>query len=363
MKKILEEYDKKGPLLKKFQEKMESLLNEVVPKQKIRIFLISSRVKDRDSLIVKILKKQAYSKLNDITDVVGCRIITYFNDEVDKVVRIINKEFDVDKENTVDKRKLEYDKFGYSSYHFVVMLKKTRLKLIEFKEFKNLKFEIQVRTILQHSWAEIEHDIGYKSQISVPDDSKRRMFSRIAALLEVADIEFVNLRNDLNRYKNSIDKKIITIPEKVSLNKASLLSFIHNNIIMEKTEKEIADHFKFQILQEKDEAILFDTLIRLINFSGIYSMKDLESEYLLNCVEIVRFSKIWRNLLFQSKKSSKIEPLYMLNGFSLYDLALYKIRSSKQENEINLFFSNYLEGLSKESIIKSKEAFLKLKNE
>src|SRR5438309_774277 len=49
--------------------------------------------------------------------------------------------------------------------------------------------EIQVRTILQHSWAEIEHDIQYKSVSVIPAEIRRRFMS-LAGMLEIADREF-----------------------------------------------------------------------------------------------------------------------------------------------------------------------------
>jgi len=76
--------------------------------------------------------------------------------------------------------------------HYVASLISEREKLTEYKRFAGIKVEIQIRSTLQHAWAEIEHDIGYKGENSVPDSLKRN-FSRVAALLEVADIELMQL--------------------------------------------------------------------------------------------------------------------------------------------------------------------------
>src|SRR6185503_1723451 len=63
-------------------------------------------------------------------------------------------------------------------------------------KFEGWPFEVQIRSILQHAWAEIEHDIGYKSPraLSYPT---RRSFARLASLLELADIEFTRLRAEV----------------------------------------------------------------------------------------------------------------------------------------------------------------------
>ena len=64
------------------------------------------------------------------------------------------------------------------------------------KSYKSVKFELQIRSILQHAWAEIEHDLGYKSESTVPRAARRR-FSRLAGLLELADAEFQGIREQL----------------------------------------------------------------------------------------------------------------------------------------------------------------------
>lgn len=82
------------------------------------------------------------------------RIITYFSEDVDKIASIIQSEFEVDEHNSVDKRiKLDPVRFGYLSLHYVVKLNSTRVRLSEYIIFKDLKVEIQIRSILQHAWA------------------------------------------------------------------------------------------------------------------------------------------------------------------------------------------------------------------
>jgi putative GTP pyrophosphokinase len=98
---------------------------------------------------------------------------------------------------------LEEDRLGYQSVHFIVKLSETRINLPEYKQYKNLMCEIQVRTVMQHAWAEIEHDIQYKSSITIPADLRRR-FITLAGLLEVADHEFQTIQDlDAARQKES----------------------------------------------------------------------------------------------------------------------------------------------------------------
>jgi hypothetical protein len=79
-----------------------------------------------------------------------------------------------------------------------------------------MQFEIQVRSILQHAWAEIEHDLGYKSAVGLPGDVKRR-FARVSSLLELADSEFSAIRQHLNNYEEALPGLIESGSEQRSL--------------------------------------------------------------------------------------------------------------------------------------------------
>lgn len=208
---LLNEYDNNERLYKSFLGEIEHQVKSLLEISGVTVNAITSRFKTRDSLKGKIERKSGkYEAISDITDIVGIRIITYFSEDVDKVAEIIESEFDVDVENSIDKREsLEPDRFGYCSLHYVVKMNAQRLSLRECSLYKDLKCEIQIRSILQHAWAEIEHDIGYKSEITVPREM-RRSFSRIAGLLEIADKEFNDIRTSLLEYKINAQQNIAT---------------------------------------------------------------------------------------------------------------------------------------------------------
>ena len=206
---LLTLYDKNLLLYQTFESEIEHQIKRILQTNEITYNAITSRLKSRESLAEKIDRKQGkYTHISDVTDIVGVRIITYYSEDVDKIAEIIEREFDVDTENSIDKRKsLEPDRFGYCSVHYVVKMSSNRLSLPEYKAFDGLKCEIQIRSVLQHAWAEIEHDIGYKSEITVPKEM-RRSFSRIAGLLEIADKEFDQIRHALIEYKSSAETQI-----------------------------------------------------------------------------------------------------------------------------------------------------------
>lgn len=208
-KNLLQQYDNSTQLYRHFLDEIEHQIKSIMQNSQINCNAITSRLKSRESVIEKIARKQGkYSDLSDITDIAGVRIIAYYSEDVDRIAEIIEDEFDVDRENSIDKREsLEPDRFGYCSVHYVVKMSPKRLALPEYCAYKEIKCEIQIRSALQHAWAEIEHDIGYKSEITIPKEM-RRNFSRIAGLLEIADKEFNQIRQALVEYRNSAQTQI-----------------------------------------------------------------------------------------------------------------------------------------------------------
>jgi putative GTP pyrophosphokinase len=191
-------------------EKMKEFLSSILSSKGIVPHSITSREKNPEKLREKITTEgKVYDSLsNNITDLAGVRVITYFPSDVDKIVPLIEKEFKVDPKHSVDKRLcLDPAIFGYASVHFVVEFRSEVLKLPEFAVFNKMKCEIQVRTILQHAWAEIEHDIVYKSPEDIPFRLRRR-FACLAGLLEIADREFESLRQDEMLVRQAVQGRI-----------------------------------------------------------------------------------------------------------------------------------------------------------
>jgi ppGpp synthetase/RelA/SpoT-type nucleotidyltranferase len=196
---ILSAYHEELPILQRLAQKTYDQLNEVLRAQGVEINSIERRVKTEKSLRGKLeIKGGKYNTINDVTDLVGIRVITYYTDDVDKVAAIVKNLFKVDWENSVDKRKLhKLDSFGYNSLHYICHLRN------EEGELKNIPFEIQMRTALQHVWSAIEHDIGYKGAVKLPPEF-RRQFSRLAGMMELADDEFSRLRTIMSDYRRML---------------------------------------------------------------------------------------------------------------------------------------------------------------
>lgn len=133
--------------------------------------------------------------LAQITDLAGVRVITYFLSTQEPVEAIIENEFEVLEKTDKSRLLEEEERLGYHSIHYLVRLLPNRYALPEYARFSGLVAEIQVRTILQHAWAEIEHDIQYKAVATLPREIRRR-FMTLAGMLEVADREFQALEDE-----------------------------------------------------------------------------------------------------------------------------------------------------------------------
>lgn len=291
---IMAEYDQTCNLFQRFTQDVEFLLNRIIQEDGIICSSITSRLKERDSLSKKIdVKKGKYRSLSDITDIAGIRIITYYADDVDRIVQLVEKEFLVDKENTIDKRKaLEPDRFGYCSVHYVVGMSQERLKLKEYRAYDGLKCEIQIRTVLQHAWAEIEHDLGYKSEIAVPQDI-RRNFSRLAGLLEIADKEFLEIREKLSTYKLEVREKIKeTDFLDTDIDAVLLDTLASSNEDLVEINQEIEKAFDAVVCEQKDDLQYAESLIKELRWFDINSLKQFfqfVEKNKKNAIEIARF--------------------------------------------------------------------------
>jgi ppGpp synthetase/RelA/SpoT-type nucleotidyltranferase len=196
-------YDDNYAINELFQTEMHELIRKLTTNEEFQIHSITSRVKKRDSFLKKYESKN-YDSIEKFTDVIGVRIITYILEDVYKVCAIIRKYFEIDPDNSGDKSvELKENEMGYLSVHFIARLNLSRRELPENKYYTEKVFEIQIRTLLQHAWAEIEHDNSYKFSGVLPSEIKRR-FYLIAGALELMDREFQRLSDDLADYKEKV---------------------------------------------------------------------------------------------------------------------------------------------------------------
>ena len=202
----MEQYHERQAVYQRLAQEALEALRQALKKQHVAVIALEHRVKTESSLAGKLeLKGAKYHTLDDVTDIMGMRVVTFYSDDVDKVAAIVNEIFQVDWSNSVDKRKLHrLDSFGYNSLHYICTLPKSVVDDPDMPLLNELRFEIQMRTALQHVWSTLDHDTAYKGGgVSIPHEYQRQ-FGRLAGMLELVDEEFSRLRNVLTDYRRQM---------------------------------------------------------------------------------------------------------------------------------------------------------------
>lgn len=153
---------------------------------------VSARVKQWDSLKTKALKQSHDTWLypdpwKDIHDLVGVRVTTFHSTEIPQVIAALADTFQVIRSVDKTAEVRVSGGFGYGSHHLILEVDDS---LEELSSYKGLCFEVQIRTVLQHAWAEFEHDIRYKRADGYLDPRVDRAFTLAAGLIELADQQF-----------------------------------------------------------------------------------------------------------------------------------------------------------------------------
>lgn len=163
---------------------------------------VEGRVKEREECLNKFRRKyltaleadkKDYTIREHITDLIGLRVVCFYEDEVELVRQVIAAEFDVigvtDKTAQMEGTEAS---FGYKGLHLDLKLSADRQSMKEYAAYTDFPFELQIRTVVQDSWSVLDHKIKYKK--SIPNNLKRRI-NTLAALFELADREFRAIRD------------------------------------------------------------------------------------------------------------------------------------------------------------------------
>ena len=306
LEEILSQFDSTKNNYERLLEYIEATIKSLMENEKIQIHEIKGRIKDKERLSKKIeTKDYKYS-----------RIITYFSDDVDKIASLLEEEFDLDQDNSIDKRKTQDPtKFGYVSLHYILKLGGSRAELTENINYKELKFEVQIRTILQHAWAEIEHDFGYKSDQDVPEKIRRR-FSRLAGLIELADEEFMEIKRYEKEYTNRVEEGFKENSKSIKIDSISISALLESESYINFIEENYDQHkiaIRYPGGKFKD-----DRISKIVNYCeqlGIKTIDELESKFKS---EFPNYFSRWieekNNYFYTWNTTPLLEILYDLNN-------------------------------------------------
>jgi ppGpp synthetase/RelA/SpoT-type nucleotidyltranferase len=196
---FVQEYPRRVQALEQAAKLAELLVSEILADQGLEVSQVSSRVKALPSVRSKLREKKYTNPQIELTDCIGVRVLTYYASDVDIVAQTISSNLRVNKSRSVDKRTaLALREFGYRSVHLIARLGPQRAKDQRLAPLSKFWFEVQIRSLLEHAWAAIEHEIVYKSRTDYPEQTLRR-FAALAGALEILDREFHDMRLERER--------------------------------------------------------------------------------------------------------------------------------------------------------------------
>lgn len=280
---LKDQYQSKQAEYDLFLRNIKSLLEVLLQERSVPVQAIQSRVKSWESVSDKAMQSPSkYGSLEDMEDVCGLRVILWSDDQIQEAGSVIEREFaapgsefDAPRPKIKD-HSLMPDRFGYRSRHYVVSLSSSRADLPEYQRFKGFKAEVQVRSALQHVWAQIEHDIGYKGEVLLPSPITRR-FARLAALLEIGDELIKDARSELDEYKEELPHRIERAPDGVPIDRRSLRLFLCGERVELELDKQLARVCATTIREEEPSQNRVMKMVRALSHANIATVGDLRS--------------------------------------------------------------------------------------
>jgi ppGpp synthetase/RelA/SpoT-type nucleotidyltranferase len=314
---LLEDYDRALPFLRARGELLRAELAALLAvDHEVKVHSVTLRIKSRASLAHKLARPdRSYRSLWSVTDLIGLRVIVYFEDAVDRIGKLLEAHLPIDFAHSIDKRRRDSTTFGYRSLHYVC-----HAATAASDDGRALpaeaSFEVQVRTVLEHAWAEIEHDLGYKSGAAVPANVQRRLH-RLAGLLELADQEFGAIRDDLRDYVRVLPERIAAAGDSVLLDRLSLGALLDcaevrdlDRVIAVALDKELGD-----------EPFYPDYLLRMLGSSGIRSVGEARAGIAAHAGLIASMVRPYFAFAWQTWQLSPDQMNRVFRGYSLFFLA------------------------------------------
>ncbi len=268
LKDYLDQYKDLFPKFQIYSSTLECILKSIANDTDPLAF-VSARPKSLASFIEKINRKGYEEPFKQMTDMCGARIVAHTIDQIDQIKEIIEREFIIDQKNYVDAiERLSKNEFGYLSIHYIVQLKAGTILGIVVPDdiLPNdeipFKAEIQVRTLLQHTWADTFHDRLYKNNIKKPKSLERDV-ARVAAILEEAD-------NLISKETSMIDDFIVDIGAYLSKKEIEKEIDILKNVFSLDEDVKNKQNLALRISKLYRAIFEWDHIIDFLNKTNIY---------------------------------------------------------------------------------------------
>ncbi|QUG75849.1 GTP pyrophosphokinase [Erwinia sp. E602] len=309
------------------------IIENILQQNKIDYLSVSYRTKTKEGIVEKIERK-SYKKLeSDMTDISGVRVILYLDSDIPKVCSLISDVFKVDVDNSTNNdQRLSSDRIGYRSMHFVCEIGNEREHLREYQYITNLKFEIQVRTMLQHAWAELTHDRNYKLGKNLPMHIQRKI-NLFSAVLEVADQGFTEIVKMIDDYTDSFKEQNYEEILDREIDSISLYEFV------QKFDEENGVDFK---PVSNWGGSITDQLLKELDHMGINTLKDLSAIIPDNYKENLESSSIRPNIYSFVRNILTIKDYQRLRTAPGLNWRMAESDDFSKIEKLEKFYSHYL---------------------
>lgn len=218
------EYRRRLSTYERLKDEALFALNQAIEAEGIKLHTLVGRVKSLESLREKVERKSYTEPLTQAPDLVGVRVVVLFMSDLARIDTLVGREFEI--LGTEDKVEGEVDPstFGYMSRHFDVRIPATHHGP-RYEGIRDVRFEVQVRTLLMDAWANVSHFLAYKGESSIPVEL-RRDFHALSGLFFVADKHFELFFGKSTELREEAERRLVTDPSQVDLNLDTLGAFL-----------------------------------------------------------------------------------------------------------------------------------------
>lgn len=216
--KIEQEHKLLEPVAFSIHDKLREVLQKLIDENEIRLAVpFRTRVKELWAILDKAKNRrfQIRETILELPDVIGVRVMPLFVREINKVAELIRENFEV-VDTYFPQDKVSGNACTQSCLQMVFRLPEDWFVTPQMKKFKDLRVELQIRSIPQHNRSQVLSLLQYKQEPNIPRELKSSI-NRISALLELVDIEIERLLFERDNYLETIPG-IMEMPDDYVLN-------------------------------------------------------------------------------------------------------------------------------------------------
>jgi ppGpp synthetase/RelA/SpoT-type nucleotidyltranferase len=212
-KQLEQEFSNQRPIYSRIAEEAHHTLENGLKQRQIKFHSVTERVKEFSSFASKVDRRQSEKPFEDITDVVGLRIVCLLRSDIPRIAELIRQSFHVvTEDDRVETQPIA--PFGYLSVHFIVRFT-SKYQGTRYEGLHIMPFEIQVRTAAMDSWAMVSHYLDYKTEVDVPAEL-RKDFQALSALFYLADTHFEMFYKERQKSRDAAAKLFAEAPAKAA---------------------------------------------------------------------------------------------------------------------------------------------------